>query len=164
MTRAIFPIIIVIIFAVIGGWLLFKKFTNEPTVTITPTLSPELSVSPVVGQKIKLENGLEIEDVRVGTGQEAKAGDTISANYLGTFANGTKFDSSYDRGQPFSFILGSGQVIQGWEIGMLGMKVGGKRKLVVPPQLGYGSQAYGPIPANSTLYFVVELMAVQSPR
>lgn len=103
---------------------------------------------------------LKIEDLKVGKGSEAKTGDTIKVNYLGTLTSGTKFDSSYDRNEPFEFTLGQGQVIQGWEQGFIGMKVGGKRKLTIPPQLGYGDQAVGTIPANSTLIFEVELLEV----
>ena len=106
-------------------------------------------------------NGLIITDERVGSGAEAVAGKTITVNYSGTFTNGTKFDSSYDRGQPFTFALGAGQVIAGWDQGFAGMKVGGKRKIVVPPQLGYGPNTYGPIPGNSTLIFEVELLDVK---
>lgn len=106
-------------------------------------------------------DGLKIEDLTVGAGEEAKVGDAVTVNYTGTFTNGTKFDSSYDHGQPFSFTLGAGQVIPGWDQGVQGMKVGGKRRLTVPPELGYGSQDYGPIPGNSTLIFEVELLKVQ---
>ena len=102
------------------------------------------------------------KDVVVGTGAEAKAGDTISAHYLGTFTDGKKFDSSYDRGVPITFVLGAGQVIKGWDLGLIGMKVGGKRMLTIPPELAYGPQANGPVPANSTLNFTVELVNVSS--
>jgi FKBP-type peptidyl-prolyl cis-trans isomerase len=85
----------------------------------------------------------------------------VSAHYVGTLANGTKFDSSLDRGQPFEFSLGAGQVIKGWDIGIAGMKVGGVRKLVISPELGYGQQAIGPIPAGSTLTFEVQLVGVK---
>jgi len=105
--------------------------------------------------------GLQITDTVVGTGTEAKAGQTISVHYTGTLDNGTKFDSSVDRGEPFTFTLGAGQVIQGWDEGFAGMKVGGKRTLVIPPALGYGNQAVGTIPANSTLHFDVELLDVK---
>lgn len=104
---------------------------------------------------------LQIEDITVGTGDEAVAGKKITVNYKGTLTNGTQFDSSYDRGTPFSFTLGSGQVIEGWDQGFAGMKVGGKRKLIIPPDLGYGAQAVGGIPANSTLIFEVELLGVE---
>lgn len=104
---------------------------------------------------------LKIEDIQVGTGTEATAGKKITVHYTGTLTNGTKFDSSVDRSQPFSFTLGAGEVIQGWDQGFNGMKVGGKRKLTIPPSLGYGSSATGPIPANSTLIFDVELLKVE---
>ena len=106
--------------------------------------------------------GLEVYDVVVGTGTEAVAGKTVTAHYVGTLVNGTKFDSSLDRGQPFSFALGQGQVIRGWDLGIQGMKIGGKRRLVISPELGYGSQAVGGvIPANSTLVFEVELLGIK---
>lgn len=104
---------------------------------------------------------LIVEDLKVGTGAEAVAGKKISVNYKGTLTNGTQFDSSYDRGQPFEFTLGSGQVIQGWDQGFAGMKVGGKRKLTIPPDLGYGSRDMGTIPPNSVLIFEVELLEVK---
>ena len=101
------------------------------------------------------------EDITVGTGTEAVAGKHVVVNYQGTLLNGTVFDSSYTRGTPFDFDLGAGQVIQGWDQGVVGMKVGGKRKLVIPAELAYGDRAIGPIPANSTLVFEVELLAVK---
>ena len=110
---------------------------------------------------IKSESGLQIQEEIMGTGAEAAAGKLVTVNYTGTFTDGKKFDSSYDRGEPFPFVLGAGKVIQGWDEGVAGMKVGGKRKLIVPPELGYGSQDYGPIPGNSTLIFEVELLNVQ---
>ncbi len=119
--------------------------------TITPTNPPTTME----------HKGLIITDERVGTGAEAVAGKTIVVNYKGTFTDGKQFDSSYDRGEPLSFLLGSGQVIQGWDMGFAGMKVGGKRKIVVPPELGYGPNDYGPIPGNSTLVFEVELLDVK---
>lgn len=112
-------------------------------------------------KNISTIEGLEIYDVQVGTGVEAVAGKTVSAHYVGTLTDGTKFDSSIDRGQPFTFKLGSGQVIKGWDIGIAGMKVGGVRQLVISPALGYGAQAIGPIPANSTLIFQVQLVDVK---
>lgn len=105
---------------------------------------------------------LVIEDLVVGTGKEAVAGNRITVNYSGTLLNGTKFDSSYDRGVPFSFTLGAGEVIAGWDQGFSGMKVGGKRKLTIPSHLGYGAQGAGSdIPPNSTLVFEVELLNVE---
>ena len=101
------------------------------------------------------------EDIKVGTGVVAEKGKTISVHYTGWLTNGTKFDSSLDRGVPFSFTLGAGEVIKGWDEGVVGMKVGGKRKLTIAPELGYGASAVGPIPANSTLIFEVELLEVK---
>ncbi len=110
----------------------------------------------------KIPEDLKIEDTKVGTGSAVKSGDNIVINYLGTLSDGTKFDSSYDRGTPFETQIGVGQVIKGWDLGVIGMKVGGKRKLTIPPELGYGSQATGSIPANSILIFEVELMEINS--
>ncbi len=105
--------------------------------------------------------GFQFEDTVVGTGAEAKAGSLITVHYTGVLSNGMKFDSSVDRGQPFQFRLGEGMVIRGWEEGFSGMKVGGKRTLIIAPDYGYGSQQVGPIPANSVLIFDVELLAVE---
>ncbi len=102
---------------------------------------------------------LVVQDEVIGTGTTAMPGDIVTVNYTGRLENGTVFDTSVGRG-PFQFILGAGQVIQGWDQGLAGMKVGGKRILIVPPQLGYGSDAYGPIPSNSTLIFEVTLVNV----
>lgn len=105
---------------------------------------------------------LIIEDLVVGNGAEAVKGKYITVHYTGWLTDGTKFDSSLDRNQPFSVTLGVGQVIRGWDEGFNGMKVGGKRKLTIPPEMGYGSRAIaGVIPANSTLIFEVELLDVQ---
>jgi FKBP-type peptidyl-prolyl cis-trans isomerase FkpA len=105
---------------------------------------------------------LQIEDLAVGTGPEAKAGDTVSVNYTGWLTDNTKFDSSLDRNQPFEFVLGQGSVIEGWDKGVVGMKVGGKRKLTIPPEMAYGEQgAGGTIPPNATLIFEVELLSIK---
>jgi FKBP-type peptidyl-prolyl cis-trans isomerase len=106
---------------------------------------------------------LGIEDVRVGTGAEAVAGKTVSVHYVGTLTNGKKFDASRDRGQPFNFPLGGGRVIKGWDQGVAGMKVGGIRKLTIPPHLGYGDRGVGNglIPGGATLLFEVELLDVR---
>ncbi len=106
---------------------------------------------------------LQIEDIQVGNGAEAKPGQHVSVHYTGWLTDGTKFDSSKDRGRPFEFVLGAGQVIQGWDQGVAGMKVGGTRKLTIPPELGYGAQNVGGglIPPNSTLLFEVVLIGVK---
>lgn len=105
---------------------------------------------------------MKIEDIKVGTGKEAVAKKQISVHYTGTLTNGKKFDSSLDRNQPFSFTLGVGQVIRGWDEGFAGMKVGGKRKLTIPSQMAYGERGAGDvIPPNSTLIFDVELLDVK---
>lgn len=96
-----------------------------------------------------------------GEGAEAKAGDKVTVQYVGVlYDNGEQFDASWDRGEPFSFGLGNGEVIAGWDQGVEGMKVGGRRELIIPPELGYGGEAVGSIPANSTLVFVIDLLAV----
>jgi len=107
------------------------------------------------------EMALKIEGEKVGTGDEAVAGRPVTVHYVGTLENGKKFDSSRDRGQGFTFALGADQVIRGWDEGVVGMKVGGLRRLTIPPELGYGPMGYPPvIPPNSTLIFEVELLSV----
>ena len=107
-------------------------------------------------------SGLVFEDLTVGSGNTATAGQKVSVHYTGWLTNGTKFDSSKDRGEPFMFPLGKGHVIRGWDEGVAGMKVGGKRKLTIPPTLGYGARgAGGVIPPNATLVFEVELLDVR---
>jgi peptidylprolyl isomerase len=110
-------------------------------------------------------SGLTIEEVKPGDGDVAGQGDTVSVNYTGKLKDGTKFDSSYDRNQPIQFVLGVHQVIAGWDEGITGMKVGEKRKLIIPPDLAYGASGTpdGTIPPNATLYFDVELMGVTHP-
>ena len=104
---------------------------------------------------------LQIEDLKAGTGAEATAGNQVTVHYVGTLTDGKKFDSSRDRGKGFSFKLGGGQVIKGWDQGVAGMKVGGLRKLTIPPELAYGDRGFPPvIPPRSTLVFEVELLSV----
>ncbi|WJW69172.1 FKBP-type peptidyl-prolyl cis-trans isomerase [Candidatus Chlorohelix allophototropha] len=128
--------------------------TAVPSAATAPagTATPELT---------KSATGLKYYDTVVGKGTQPKVGQTVSVHYSGYLTNGTKFDSSVDRGQPFKFVLGVGQVIQGWDEGVATMKVGGKRRLIIPPQLGYGPSGSGPIPPNAELIFDVELLAVQ---
>ena len=104
---------------------------------------------------------LKIEDVKVGTGQEVKDGDTVVMHYTGWLEDGTKFDSSLDRGVPFETKIGVGYVIRGWDMGVPGMKVGGKRKLTIPHELGYGKYGIGDIPGFATLIFEVELLNIK---
>ncbi|MBN3806595.1 FKBP-type peptidyl-prolyl cis-trans isomerase [Paraburkholderia sp. Ac-20336] len=110
---------------------------------------------------VTTESGLKYEDLVEGAGAEAVAGKTVTVHYTGWLTDGQKFDSSKDRNDPFAFVLGGGMVIKGWDEGVQGMKVGGKRKLTIPPQLGYGVRgAGGVIPPNATLVFEVELLEV----
>ena len=126
-----------------------------------PASSPSTSLTP--GANVtSTASGLKYEDLVVGTGATPKAGQTCSVHYTGWLTNGSKFDSSRDRGTPFTFPIGQGSVIKGWDEGVMGMKVGGKRKLWVPPALAYGPDGYPPvIPPNSELVFEVELLGVQ---
>jgi FKBP-type peptidyl-prolyl cis-trans isomerase len=104
---------------------------------------------------------LQIEDLKMGSGAEATAGQRVTVHYVGTLTDGSKFDSSRDRNKGFSFELGAGQVIKGWDQGVAGMKIGGLRKLTIPPTLGYGARGFPPvIPANATLVFEVELLSL----
>lgn len=115
------------------------------------------------GKIVTTASGLKYQDVKVGTGALPKNGQTVVVHYTGTLMNGTKFDSSRDRGQPFQFALGQGNVIKGWDEGIATMKVGGRRKLIIPSALGYGAQGTpdGTIPPNATLIFDVELLGIR---
>jgi len=146
--------VVIAVVVILGGMQLNNKLDDDA--------SEEVAVQGDVMQEADLKAlaAIQIQDLVVGTGVEAKKGDKVSVNYLGQFLDGNKFDSSYDRNQPFEFILGAGQVIRGWDLGLTGMKVGGKRTLVVPPDLAYGVNGYGPIPPSSTLKFTVELLGV----
>ena len=120
------------------------------------------SPTKVTGEPTKLPDGLEYWDIKVGTGEEAKTGDKVKVHYTGWFTNGKKFDSSVDAHQPYTFTVGQGNVIKGWDEGVAGMKVGGKRQLRIPPELAYGEQGYkNIIPPNSTLIFDVQLLGIE---
>ena len=146
--------------------------TASPTPTTAPSASaapsavatntaPPASAAPAASAAP--EAPLGIVDVAVGKGAVAKAGDKVKVHYTGTLTDGTQFDSSRTRNQPFEFVLGKGNVIKGWDQGVAGMKVGGKRKLTIPPSLGYGARGAGAkIPPNSTLLFDVELISIGS--
>ncbi len=138
--------------------------TSTAAVAATATESAVAPDSPptVTATPIKLKDNLQYIDLKVGTGEAAKKGDTLEVQYTGWVqSTGVKFDSSYDspsNGKPYSVTLGAGNVIKGWEEGLIGMKQGGKRRLIIPPELGYGDQAQSSIPPNSTLIFDVELV------
>lgn len=135
---------------------MLNSSSDQANDSTSPNVSPATagaSTAPVTE--------LQSTDLVAGTGDEAVAGKKVSVHYTGTLTDGTKFDSSVDRGQPFEFTLGAGQVIKGWDQGVAGMKVGGKRKLVIPADLAYGQSGQGSIPPNSTLVFEVELLGVQ---
>jgi len=142
-------VLLVTIFTLAGSLAFAQKSdTSKPTM--------------VKGAPTKTADGLEYWDIKVGSGETAMAGHTVSVHYTGWLTDGKKFDSSVDRGQPFKFNLGAGQVIKGWDEGVAGMKIGGKRQLRIPPDLGYGARgAGGVIPPNATLIFDVELLGVQ---
>lgn len=132
--------------------------TTAPPAVVTEPQPVTAAAAPQPGATV---TGLKMEDTKVGTGDEAVTGKSVTVHYTGWLTDGTKFDSSKDHGQPFTFQLGAGQVIKGWDQGVVGMKVGGVRKLTIPPSLGYGANgAGGVIPPNASLVFEVELLAV----
>jgi len=118
------------------------------------------ALTEAAGPTGRLER-LVVNDVRFGVGEEVKVGDTVSVHYIGTLQDGFEFDNSNKRGTPFTFTIGEGRVIKGWEDGIVGMKVGGARILVIPPALGYGSAGFGPIPPNAPLVFSIELLEIK---
>lgn len=143
-TTIIFALVLIIIF---GGISILGLVYNEEQEENMP-LSYDIQ-------------GMKIEILEQGTGETAKPGDTVTVNYVGTLQDGTKFDSSIDRGQPFHFTLGQNSVIKGWELGVVGMKVGEKRKLTIPPELAYGPSGAGEIiPPNATLVFEIDLLGI----
>ncbi len=150
-------IVLILLVAILGGaYLIFgdSVFGNKSD----PVGSGQVSNA----EMITSASGLQYQDILVGSGAATKSGDTVSVHYTGTLADGSKFDSSLDRGTPFEFTIGAGRVIKGWEEGLLGMNVGGKRRLIIPPELGYGPAGYPPvIPQNATLYFDIELLAIK---
>lgn len=169
--RLIIAVIGILVVALIAFFVI-RDYTGRlqaasPTPTSTPggryaigTLDP--SPPKASADAITTASGLIYEDLQVGNGATVKSGDNVSVNYTGWLENGTKFDSSLDRGQPSDFGIGVGQVIAGWDEGIPGMKVGGTRLLIIPPTLGYGSAGRPPtIPANSTLIFEVQVVAIK---
>lgn len=136
----------------------------------TPTQKPKVQVArpntnaptKVTGDGVKTESGLQYWDIKLGLGPVAKTGDHVKVHYTGWLTTGKKFDSSVDANQPFDFTLGQGDVIKGWDEGVAGMKVGGKRQLRIPPELAYGEAGHPPqIPQNATLVFDVQLLAIK---
>lgn len=163
-------VIILIIMAVAVYWVLTGPITRKqedlpPAVMGGPTASPtpELTTpTPTPTNTMTFEiQGVKVEIIKEGSGDAAKNGDMVYVHYVGTLENGQKFDSSRDRGEPFSFTLGAGQVISGWDLGVAGMKIGEVRRLTIPPALAYGASGIpGAIPANATLIFEVELLVL----
>ncbi len=149
-------VVIAIILVVTAGLVLAQSAPRRPA---TPNTS---APTKVTGDGVKTASGLIYWDIRVGNGEVAKEGSHVRVHYTGWLTTGKKFDSSVDAGKPFDFTIGNGEVIKGWEEGVAGMKVGGKRQLRIPPALGYGADGYPPvIPANATLIFDIQLLGVQ---
>src|SRR5579863_617712 len=132
---------------------------KQPVAAARPNTS---APTKVTGDGVKTDSGLQYWDIRVGNGQVAKEGSRVRVHYTGWLTTGKKFDSSVDADRPFDFTIGNAEVIKGWEQGIAGMKVGGKRQLRIPPELGYGADGFPPsIPPNATLIFDVQLLGVQ---
>ena len=170
----IIAVLIILAVSAVGFYFLFQKQgsvknnTNKPQQNSTEDSEEDaLTVSEQEAQQEEIApitfevQGMKVEVLKEGSGQESKKGDTVFVHYVGKLTTGQVFDSSIERKQPFSFTLGQNMVIQGWEFGVLGMKVGEKRRLTIPPELGYGNQgAGGVIPPVSTLIFEVELVGI----
>ena len=155
--------IVVIIVIFVGALVLYAQTpTHNPVQAARPNTN---APTKVTGDGVKTESGLQYWDIRVGTGAVAKSGDKVKVHYTGWLTTGKKFDSSVDANSPLDFTIDAGDVIKGWDEGVTGMKVGGKRQLRIPPDLGYGASGTpgGPIPPNATLIFDIRLLAVTPP-
>lgn len=142
MDKKVIIIVVIILIVIIAG--VYFLFQNENS------------------GNYEMIQGMKVETLKKGTGQPVKTGDMVTVDYVGTLENGVKFDSSIDRNEPFKFTLGQNRVIQGWELGVLGMRVGEKRRLTIPPELGYRSQgAGGVIPPNATLIFEIDMLKIR---
>jgi len=133
---------------------------TEPAVVINSDRSKQSQYLQAVNRAGNFER-MVIDDVKIGTGDGVLNGDTVEVHYIGTLQNGEEFDNSRKRGETLEFEVGAGSVIKGWDEGVVGMKVGGQRVLVIPPELAYGQEGNGPIPPNSTLVFVIELVSIK---
>lgn len=150
MNKKILVAVIILILIIVIAGVYFLLQNNQP-----------VNQGNTNSNNYEMIQGMKVEILKQGTGAQARAGDNISVNYVGTLENGTKFDSSIDRGTPFTFTLGTGSVIKGWDLGVLGMKVGEKRRLTIPSELGYGATgAGGVIPPNATLIFEVDMLKI----
>jgi FKBP-type peptidyl-prolyl cis-trans isomerase len=144
----------------LGATFVWSQTATHKTQVVPNTKAP----TKVTGEGTKTASGLQYWDIKAGTGQEAKSGDHVKVHYTGWLTTGKKFDSSVDAHQPFDFTIDKGDVIKGWDEGVTGMKVGGKRQLRIPPDLAYGKEGYsGVIPPNATLIFDIQLLGI-SPK
>ena len=154
--------IIVLLVVVFIGFLVYRDYSSKSQTNPTyPIGTLDSTPRTPSASAVTTATGLIYEDLQVGDGATAQSGNTVTVNYTGWLADGTKFDSSIDQGKTFDFTLGTGGVIAGWDEGVAGMKVNGTRLLVIPPSLGYGSTGFGSIPGDATLTFEVQLVAIK---
>lgn len=152
-------VLAIITIGALGGALVAQTPAHKHVQTVRPNTN---SPAKVTGDGVKTDSGLQYWDIKIGLGPLAKAGDHVKVHYTGWLTSGKKFDSSVDANQPYEFTLGQGEVIKGWDEGVVGMKVGGKRQLRIPPDLAYGAEGHPPqVPPDSTLIFDVRLVAVK---
>jgi len=156
MGKILVVVMVVVVLAAVALWA--QTSTHKPAPAARPnTTAP----TKVTGDGVKTASGLQYWDIKAGAGVVAKEGSHVTVHYTGWLTTGKKFDSSVDAHQPFDFTIAQGDVIKGWDEGVAGMKVGGKRQLRIPPELGYGASGSGPIPPNATLIFDIQLLAVK---